>query len=71
MRVVEVVELRKPDEWPFESWRCDCGETLGHWLSEDFYGRERTRTTTPFVAVQSDGSTTLMCEDCAIELEQT
>ena len=78
--IVEILEMsdQHRDRWAFEEWRCQRGgeccsiepAVLGHWLIVDYDNNDRGFTGTPFIAVFEDGAVLMVCEDCAVELEE-
>jgi hypothetical protein len=80
LMLVDVLEMPSANQerWPFEEWRCQMGQDccctdpapLGHWLTEDYYGNEVGSVGYPFIAVFDDGTVLMVCEDCAVNLEE-
>ena len=68
-RPVAVIEMDDESKWAVEAWHCtngvDClgytGGVYGAWLGFSCEGMRST----PFVVVMADGSTWMVCEDCA------
>jgi hypothetical protein len=78
--LIEVFEpnVRHVEHWGFEDWRCQRGDNccsepaalLGNVLKENAYGNEYPTIEYPFVALMDDGTALVVCEDCAVALEE-
>lgn len=79
--LVEVFETnpRHSDQWGFEDWRCqrgdDCCSEPAAWLGNVLRespttGMEYGDLVYPFVVVMDDGTAMVVCEDCAVELNE-